>query len=491
MSAIKKLAAQTLTYGLPNIVGRFINVLLVPLYTAYLSTAADYGIVTIVFTLASFLNVVYTHGMETAFFNFARTEIGDKKSFATTFNSVLITGLILTGIGFVFADSLAKVMDYENQTVIFRLLAGILFFDALAAIPFAWLRQQEKTKKYVLIRLVGIFLNIGLNLLLIPGFLWAYSQGYIGFDPQPHFISYIFWSNLVSSACIFLLLLPEVLKNRISIPKGLWRKMLAYALPLILVGLAGIVNETLDRILLKFLLPAGIADTEVGIYSAFYKISLVITLFIQSFRYAAEPFFFNHAKNENPQKTYAQVMDYFVWICGFILILTLVFLPLIAKILIRNKVYFEDGRGITIVPLLLLANLFLGVYYNLSIWYKLSNKTMMGGVIASLGACITILLNILLIPKLGFVGSAWATLGAYFGMTVISFIVGEKYYPVPYSYGKLAMNFVLLGAICLWFYVSPPGILFTILAALCYGGFFWWVERPDKNPTFAQLFRRK
>lgn len=428
--------------------------------------------------------------METAFFNFARTEVGEKKSFAVAFKSVLIAGIILTAVGLLFSNQLANIMNYENEAVIFRLLAGFLLLDALSAIPFAWLRQQEKSKKYVMIKLAGIFLNIGLNLILIPGFLWAYHNNLISFDPQPYFISYIFWSNLASSAFVFILLLPIVIKNRVKIPKHLWQQMLAYGLPLILVGFAGIVNETLDRILLKFMLPQDIADSEVGIYSAFYKISLVITLFIQSFRYAAEPFFFNHAKNQNPQKTYAQVMDYFVWVCGFILILTLVFLPIIAKILIRNKEYFMDGRGLLIVPLLLLANLFLGVYYNLSIWYKLSNKTMMGGIIASLGAGLTIVLNVVLIPKLGFVGSAWATLGAYFGMTVISFIVGEKYYPVPYSYGKLILNFALLAIICIWFYLATPHGYQIILAALVYCIFFWLVERPDKNPNFVRIFKK-
>jgi len=490
LSAIKKLAAQTLTYGVSNIIGRFINVLLLPIYTAYLQSAADFGVVTVVFTLAAFLNIVYTHGMETAFFNFARTDVGEKKSFTAAFNSVLIVSLVLATAGFLFSNSIARMLDYENQAVIFKLLAGFLLFDALSALPFAWLRQQEQSKRYVVIRLVGIFINIGLNLILIPGLLWAYNRQLIAFDPQPYFISFIFWSNFVSSASVFLLLLPIIMKNRTQIPKELWRKMLSFGLPLILVGFAGIVNETLDRILLKILLPVGIADTEVGIYSAFYKISIVITLFIQSFRYAAEPFFFNHTKNENPQKTYAQVMTYFVWVCGFILILTLVFLPIIAKMLIRNQEYFADGRGFAVVPLLLLANLFLGVYYNLSIWYKLSNKTMMGGIIASLGAGLTVVLNMLLIPSLGFVGSAWATLGAYFGMTVISFIVGEKYYPVPYAFGRLTLNFLLLSAICLWFYIASPQPLYMVMAAIAYAAFFWILERPDKNPNFARLFKK-
>jgi len=341
------------------------------------------------------------------------------------------------------------------------------------------------------IKLSGIFLNVALNLLLIPGLVFAKSKGWIGFDPENYFISNIFWSNLTSSAFVLLLLFPIIKSNGFSFQPRLLRKMLGYGLPLILVGFAGIINETLDRVLLKFMLSAEIADTEVGIYSAFYKISLVITLFIQSFRYAAEPFFFNESKNENPQKTYSLVMDYFVWVCGFMMILTIVFTPIISKLLIPKSEYFEDGRGLMIVPILLLANLFLGVYYNLSIWYKLSGKTMMGGVLASAGAVLTIVLNLLLIPTLGFVGSAWATLGAYFGMTLISYIVGQKYYPVPYSVLKLGLNFLLLFGIVIWLYFVQPQQYWIVISAIVYFVFFWIVERPDKNPRLKRLFGKK
>lgn len=488
MGSIKQLASQTLTYGVPNIVGRFINVLLVPMYTAFLTSPADYGIVTIIFTFAAFLNVFFTHGMETAFFNFSRQQTYPIKIvFSAAFFSVLFASTIFACVGFYFSDYLAELNQYHDKRILFQLLFGILFFDALSAIPYAWLRQQEKPKTYVKIRLFNIAINVGLNFLFIPGLYWAYHQGVISFNPEPYFISFIFWSNLIASVLTLGLLSPFIKQNWQLFPQKLSRSMLAYGLPLIVVGFAGIINETLDRVLLKYLLPASLADQEVGIYSAFYKISLVITLFIQSFRYAAEPFFFNQSTEKNPQKTYAQVMDYFVWVCGFMVLLTLVFAPVFAKLLIRNASYFEDERGMKIVPLLLLANLFLGVYYNLSIWYKLSNKTMMGGVIASIGAVLTVVFNLLLIPSLGFVGAAWATLAAYAGMTIISFIVGAFYYPVPYSFGKLFINFLFLFGVICWQYAFSPSYLWLILATLGYFVFFIYSEKPQNHPVVKAI----
>jgi O-antigen/teichoic acid export membrane protein len=259
---------------------------------------------------------------------------------------------------------------------------------------------------------------------------------------------------------------------------------------LVLVGFAGMINETLDRVLLKYLLAEDIANSEVGIYNAFYKISLVVTLFIQSFRYAAEPFFFGKSEDQDAKVVYAKVMDYFVWICGFIVMITIVFSPLLSKLIIRKEIYFEGGRGISVVPILLLANLFLGVYYNLSIWYKITQKTMVGGWVSLFGALLTIGLNLLWIPKLGFVGSAWATLAAYFAMTMLSFALGSKYYPVPYSKWKLFFNFSFLTLVTCWVHFMQPQMVWVVIIALLYLIFFTIIERPDKNPKFARFFLR-
>lgn len=481
MGDIKKLAAQTLTYGVSSIVGKFVNVLMLPIYTAYLLSVSEFGIVSLLFTAAAFLNIVYTHGMETAFFNFSRdTKRSYPEVFATAQRSVFIVSFFVSVFGFLFAPVLADWAGYETKILALRLLFVILFFDGITAIPFAHLRKVNQAKRYVKIRLLFIGMNVVLTLLLIPFTVFLFQNGFLLYDPSVYFVEFIFVANAIASGIVYLVLIPEIIKISGAFVISLHKEMLKYGLPLIIVGLAGIINETLDRVLLKVLLPADIADGEVGIYSAFYKISLVITLFIQSFRYAAEPFFFNKSSEINSQFIYAKVMDYFVWTCGFILMLTIVFQPLIAKLLIRDTAYFLDVRGMQIVPILLLANVFLGMYYNLTIWYKLSGKTKMGGIIAAVGAVLTIILNIVFIPKWGFVGSAIATLLVYFFMTSISFYFGHKYYPVPYSFLKLSIIILFLIGFVGWvFWVNPhwTGVLF---AAFIYLGIFVFFEKPLK-----------
>lgn len=488
MSTLKKLASQTLTYGVPNILGRFINVLLLPIYTFYLSSIAEYGIVTIIYTLIAFLSVLYTHGMETAFFSATRKAQNISAPFSNAFWSVLGVGSILTIAGIVVSPQLAHLNHYAEQSHLFVLMFLILFLDALSSIPFALLRKQNKAKKYVMIRSAGILINVLFNLLFIPVASLAYKHGLININPSEHFVSLIFIANLIASSCVFIFLGPTLFPLLTKPSANIWKPMLRYAWPLIIVGFAGIVNETLDRLMLKHMLPQAIADTQVGIYSAFYKISLVITLFIQSFRYAAEPFFFNHADQNNPQQMYAKVLDYFVWICGFILLLTLLFTPWIASILIRDKSYFNDPIGLQIVPILLLANLFLGMVYNLSIWYKLSNQTLLGSIVSILGACITIVLNIIFIPHYGIMGAAYATLGAYFGMTLISFLMGKYYYPVPYSYIKLSLIILILSSLVLLQTSQGYHMGTLISASLCYAFLFWWYEKPHR---WIQQIRNK
>lgn len=475
------MAKQTLTYGVSSMIGKFINVLLVPLYTSYLTSVDDFGKVTVIFTITAFLNVIYTHGMETAFFNFSRNAVGKKEEkgvFSMAFRSVAYMSLLLSGLGLILAEPMAKLLDYSSHVLVIRCMFGMLFFDALASIPFGWLRKENKAVTYVVVKLSGILVNVVLNLILIPLWSWLYHKGIVQTDPQPYFLPIIFISNVISSFFVVLLLWRYIKEN----VRG-WKKpppyltMLRYALPLILVGLSGIVNETIDRLFIKFMLPPQVADFEVGMYSAFYKISLVITLFVQSFRYAAEPFFFQQSKGEDATKVYARVMDYFVWVCGIILMLTIIFQSFIARLLIRNDAYFEDERGMQIVPILLMANVFLGVYYNLSIWYKLSNRTMLGGVTAVIGAALTIVLNYWWIPLYGFVGSAWATLVVYGFLALIGFIIGKKYYPVPYHYGHLILQGIfLLGISVVCFYQRPSDIV-MILLFLGYLLLFFWTQR--------------
>jgi O-antigen/teichoic acid export membrane protein len=481
LSAIKQLASQTAVYGLSSILGRVLSALLVPLYTAYLYSVEDYGVVTIFFTYAAFLNIVFTYGMETGFFRYVSQENDKNSVFGTIFRALTVSSFLLALPCFLFAEQLASTIGFEDRGNLVILLGGILFLDTLTIIPFAWLRNQNKSLSFVKIKLTNLSLNVGFNLLFIPGFVFANSKGWQGFNPEPYFVFFIFLSNVLSSFFTLLLLIPTIRKAWGPYNPNLFKAVFFYSLPLVFVGLAGIINETLDRLLIKYLLSADIAEREAGIYSAFYKLGLIMTLFLQAFRYAAEPFFFGHAKTTESRVLYARVMDYFVWFCGFLLLGSLMIIPWFAEIFIRNSEYFEDGRGLAMVPLILLANLCLGMYYNLSIWYKLSGKTMMGGIVSGLGALFTIFLNLWLIPILGFTGAAITTLIVYFSMMLISFILGQRYYPVPYHFVKLTLVWFYLSIICitvflygyLWLVIFPSTLLFGIL--------FVWIEKPYKR----------
>jgi len=490
VSGIKKLAKQTLTYGVSNILSRSVNLLLTPLYTYFLADASEYGEVSVFFVFTAFLFVFFTLGMETAFFNFAKKQENSRASFSNAFYALLAFSLFWFPVGFYFSTDLAHMAEFPERSLVVKMLVLILFFDAMAALPFALLRQQNKAINYVKIKIASTVFNVIMNLVLIAGLFFLHKVVPLPFNPQDYFIEFIFLSNVLSSLFALLVLVPYFKPFLGPWDPAQMFKMLRYSLPLVLVGFAGMINETLDRVLLKYLLAEDIANSEVGIYNAFYKISLVVTLFIQSFRYAAEPFFFGKSEDQDAKLVYAKVMDYFVWICGFIVMLTIVFSPLLSKLIIRKEVYFEGGRGMSVVPILLLANLFLGVYYNLSIWYKITQKTMVGGWVSLFGALLTIGFNLLWIPTLGFVGSAWATLVAYFAMTILSFILGSIYYPVPYSKWKLFFNFSFLTLVTCWIHFMPPPMVWVVLTAFLYLIFFAIIERPDKNPKFARFFLR-
>jgi O-antigen/teichoic acid export membrane protein len=376
--------------------------------------------------------------METAFFSFAREEGKEQSAYATAFRAILISTLLFTLPALLFAESIASLIGYPGNAFYIRCFAGILAADALAALPFAWLRQKQQALRFAGIRLAGIFVNVGLNLFFLIGLPQLVALGWINpsFAQTDHLVTYIFLSNLLASLCTFLLLWPQWKQAFGGYDRALLTRMLHYALPLVWVGLAGMVNETLDRILLKSLLPVQEGDTQVGIYGAFYKLAMVLTIFVQAFRFAAEPFFFSRSKDDRPQETYARVMAVFIWVVSGMALATLLLLDVLAPLLIRREMYFDDPRGLAIVPILLAANLCLGIYYNLSIWYKLTGQTRMGARIALAGALLTIVLNLLFIPNWGFVASAWTTFAVYLLMMLASYVLGQKYYPVAYRKGS-------------------------------------------------------
>ncbi|MBL7810588.1 MAG: oligosaccharide flippase family protein [Bacteroidetes bacterium] len=484
MSILRKLASQTAVYGLSTMVGRFLNFLLVPLYTARLQDVADYGEVNVVFSYASFLAVVFTYGMETGFFNFARKHEQPEKVFSTATLALLMSGLGLLLLAHFYADTLAEWAGYPGKPEYATWFAAILAADAVSSLGFAWLRFAEKPWNFAFIRLSNIAVNIGANLFYVLLCPWLLSHGYTWvetiYDPN-RTVQYIFFSNLLSSLVVLPLFGKTWLKLKTGFDRPLFRKMLVYSLPMIVVGLAGMINETLDRILLKKLLPAGVGDYEAGIYGAFYKLSLVLTLFVQAFRFAAEPFFFKRAGQGDAQATYAYVMKWFVYVCGFIFLCTMVCLPWLGPLLIRNPAYFADPRGLYVVPILLLANWMLGIYYNLSIWYKVTSKTILGAMTALFGAAITIGGNLLFIHTHSFIASAWSTLAAYTGMVLLGYFWGQRVYPVPYATGKLLA--VICGSMLLGYLahtyngIVPAASWLTLPAYLL---LIWYLEVKQK-----------
>ena len=435
MNPLKKLASQTAVYGLSQIVGRFVNYLLVPLHTALFDTA-DFGINTLMYSYVTFFNVMLTYGMETAFFRFSQKHDKPAQVYSTALTSLISSSLFFGLLFGVFSQQIASVINVPEHPEYVVYFTAIIALDAISAVPFAYLRQQNKALKFAIVKNINIFTNILLNLyflLLCPyfqnesGMLLPLYNGTIN-------IGYIFLANLIASIVTIPLLWKEILAIRnASFNKTLWREMLIYGLPLMVVGFAGMINETLDRIIISYVytdVQEGLRAT--GIYGANYRLSILMSLFIQAFRYAAEPFFFNHAKDNDKRHIYATVMNYFTLVCLALFLMVTLYID-VFKHFINNR-YWE---GLHVVPVLLIANMFLGMYYNFSIWYKLSDNTNKGAIISTTGAVITILANIILVPLLGYTGSAWATLICYTSMAIICYAVGVKHYPIPYQIGRL------------------------------------------------------
>lgn len=443
MNQYKQLVNQTAVYGLSSIVGRLINYLLVPLYTNIFSPS-EYGIVTELYAYSSFLIIVFTYGMETAFFRFVQNDTDSKKVYSTSFISIFLSSsFFLLFIG-LFVPSIAVGLGYSSNVYLLWMLLLILITDSLSAIPFAYLRQMNKAWKFASVKIINIVVNVVLNLCFLVLFPYLFKHGYsLGgiYNPQMG-VGYVFLSNLIANV-VTLLILSPYLRIRFNFDFPLWKKMIKYALPLLVAGLAGMVNETFDRAMLKYLvIDKHDAMRQLGIYGANYKISILMTLFIQTFRYAAEPFFFSQAKEKNAKETYALVMKYFVIFGLFIFLLVMLYMHFVQYFIGKD---FREG--LHVVPILLLANLFLGIFFNLSIWYKLTNKTSYGAYLAIFGATITIMLNFTLIPFMGYTGAAWATLICYFAMVVVSFLWGNRFYKVPYSIKEIGLYFTVALAI--------------------------------------------
>lgn len=498
MNPIKRLAGQTAIYGLPSIIGRILGYLLVPLYTRVFSQA-EYGIVNLFYAYTALLLVILTYGMETAFFRYAEKEQDKNRVFSTSFISLAVSTLLFVLLGIVFSKNIAVWIQYPDQPHFVTWFSLIIGLDVIASLPFAKLRAMNRPIRFATIRMINIMTNIGLNLFFILLCPWLYRQSNPGmfqdillFIYNPGWgIEYIFISNLAASALVFVLLIPELRGFRITFDKPLFRKMFLYALPLLFAGLAGIANETFDRILLRYLLPPGIAEEQVGVYGACYKIAILMTLFIQAYRYAAEPFFFSYAKEKDAKETYGRLMNFFIITLSMLFLVTMLFLDDFVIRFIGSE--FREGKAV--IPVLMLAHLFLGIYYNLSIWYKLTEQTMFGAWLAVIGSVITIVLNILWIPRSpehylsGYMGSAWATFIGYGIMMVLSYFLGQKYFRIPYDLKRL-IGYPLLatGLYYLSVFFRPDWIVLRVSVhvglLLLFTGIVWISERKELRGFF-------
>ena len=457
MSQLKKLAGQTAIYGISSILGKTINFLLIPVYTAYLPKE-DVGAFTVIYALIAFFNVVFTYGMETAFFRFYTGKGLDEKKVYSNVQSLLVTtSLSLGALLFLSANQVAELLDYPGKGYLFQWVALILTVDGMMAIPFAKLRVEGRALTFSLVKLLNIGLNVGLNLFFIvfchhvyAGDIFPFLGSLVGSFYRPDWgVDYILLANLLANALILPYLLYRTGKFTFSLSREYLLPMWHYAVPLLFMGLAGVTNEVFSRGLFEYALPEnfyeGLSSREAGgVFGANFKLAILMNLFIQAFKYAAEPFFFQQATDKNNPKVFARVMHWFVIFCTLLMVAVTVNLNTIGPLFLRGEGY-EKGLGI--VPVLLLGYLFLGIYYNLSIWFKITDKTQYSFYITLIGAIVTIAVIFTLIPLFGFMGAALSTLLSYLTMTVICYLLGQKHYPVPYRMGRgsfyLATAFVL------------------------------------------------
>lgn len=456
MSSIKKLAGQTMWYGASSIVARFLFYLLTPYLTNELSYEG-YGDFSLIYAAMPFLNVIFMYGLETAYFRFATQEKYKSDIYNTAVISLITTTVFLTFLLILFRDSFAHLLRLDAHPEFITIAALIIAFDALSALPFAKLRLEQRPRKYALIRITTILFQIALTyflLTVVPKIAKEDPYSFIGTFYDPGYrVGYVIIANLAASIFAWLLLAKQFFSFKWQFKPSVWKTMMIYSLPLIIAGLGGMVNEVFDRIMLNWLAPVSSvasAKEQVAIYSACYKLSILITLFVQAFRMGAEPFFFKQAEGQQPQKVYARVMKFFVMTISVMFLVVVLYLDIWKYFLstdAEKRVVYETG--LRVVPILLLANMFLGIYYNLSIWYKLTHQTMAGAWITVIGAILTIVINYLFIPVFGYMACAWATFLCYGTMMVVSYKWGQKQYPVPYAWKKL-MAFIII-AVLLYF----------------------------------------
>lgn len=478
MSEVKGLAKDTAVYGLSSIVGRFLNWCLVPLYTI-MFPQDEYGLVTYIYSIVALVFVGLTYGLETGFFRFANHERykDPLEVYSTTLTSLAVSSTLFLVAVAVFIDPLAGALRCGNHHSFVMLMAAAVALDAFTAIPFAYLRFRSRAMRFALLRVINISLNIALNLffILLCPWLMKHAPSTVDWFYDPSYgVGYIFLSNFFTSMLNLVLLIPELRGFRWRFNSTLWREMLRYSYPLLVLGFAGIMNQNLDKILLPSLVAdKATAMAQLGIYGANYKIAIVMVMFLQAFRFAYEPFIFARSKEQGESRTaaYSDAMKYFVLFALLIFLGVMYYLDILRYFI--SPRYFS---GLRVVPVVMIAELCFGVFFNLSLWYKLTDRTMWGAWFSLLGLAVTVALNVALVPRIGYMGCAYAALASYGVMMLASYFTGRHYYPIAYpvrrilAYCAAAAVLYFMGVDCLAGVQQPVAGLVRAVLLMAYVG---------------------
>ncbi len=431
MAGLKSLAKETAIYGVSSIVGRFLNYLLVPVYTIALpASSGGYGVVTNIYAWVALILVLLTCGMETGFFRFANKGQDDPmRVYSTTLLSVSIGSLVFVALGLLFLEPIAGWLEYGEHPWYIGMMMIVVAMDAIQSIPFAYLRYKKRPIKFAALKLLFIFLNIALNL-----FYYVILEG--------NDVGYAFLFNLVCTSVVMVCMIPELRGFTYVLDKELLKRMLRYSLPLVILGVAGILNQVADKIIFPFVYPDEVEATiQLGIYGAASKIAMIMAMFTQAFRFAYEPFVFGKSKEKDSREMYAQAMKFFIIFTLLAFLAVMFYLDILRHVIGRD--YWD---GLRVVPIVMAAEIFMGIYFNLSFWYKLIDETRWGAYFSLTGCIILILMNIFLVPKYGYIACAWAGFTGYGVAMLLSYFVGQKKYPIQYDLKAIGM-YVLLAAV--------------------------------------------
>jgi O-antigen/teichoic acid export membrane protein len=489
VNEVRTLAKQTMVYGLGTIVPRFLNYGIITLFYTNIFEKAEYGVVTELYAWMVILLIILTYGMETGFFRFAQRKDDYQKVYSTTIISLFTTSILFVLLVNIFIRPVSDFLNYSSNHDYIRMFAAIIAIDAFSAIPFARLRKENRALLFSIIKIANVIITIAavIFLLVLAPSIYENSTGWFRKIYNPEYrVGYVFVANLIGSISTLLMLLPFIIRIKPVFDKVLWQKMIHYSFPLLIAGLSGSLNDVLDKILLRRIVGEETGLATVGEYGAGYKVAVLMSLFIQMFRFAAEPFFFERAKYDNAKDTYAYVMKYFVIAMLMIFLVLNLYISGIQLVIGKN---FRDA--IVVVPIVSMGYLLYGVYVNHSIWYKLNDLTRFGIYITLIGAVITIIINVLFIPVYGYMASAWAHIASYGAMIIASFIFAQKHYKIKYDMIKLLPYFILAIVMVIFSQSYDYKNLASelIINTGLMGIFLGFAEYKDKILTV--LFRRK